>query len=565
MLILLLFAFISGLITIAAPCIWPILPIILSSTTTGGHRKPLGITLGIVTSFAFFTLALSYIISIIPFDANILRFIAVIIISFLGLTLLIPQLNQLLEGYVSQMSSRFAAKDTTNSGFKSGYITGFALGIVWTPCAGPILGTIATLAGTQQVSFQIILVTLAYVSGVAIPLFILLTLGQKLFAKTRALNKYTGQIQQVFGLIMIVSALAIATNYHIYLQAKLLDLFPSYSSFINTFEGNETVKKQLDTIKGSPSALPQYANAPEFEGIEKWLNTEKPLTMKELKGKVVLIDFWTYTCINCVRTLPYVTSWYEKYKDDGFVVIGVHTPEFAFEKKTANVQSALEQYNITYPVAQDNEYGTWKAYNNQYWPAHYLIDANGVVRYTHFGEGKYEETETAIQTLLKEAGKQVTAETLTLEEQTPRGAQTPETYVGLARLEYATNSINKTGVQSLIRTDEVPNNSFSFSGQWDIQQEYSKSVKDSRLLLHFNARKVFLVMEPTQGVGTATLKLYGLKVASTLAGKDTKNSMVEVSSSRMYELIDMGEDAGEHILEIDFSPNIAVYAFTFGS
>src|SRR3989344_1021676 len=334
MLVLLFFAFISGLVTILAPCIWPLLPIFLSSTTAGGKSKPLGITLGIITSFAFLTLTISYIVKIIPFDPNILRLFAVLIIGFLGLTLVVPKLTLLIEGLVSRFSARYnfapGFSNPKNKGFRGGMITGLALGIVWSPCAGPILATIATLAATQSVNLGIILVTIAYVIGVWIPLFIFATLGSRFFSKSRALSPYTGQIQKIFGIIMILTAFAIFTNYDKVIQAKLLDAFPSYSTFLFDLESNSAVKKQLDILKGkkeisdkapmnksiimvTPSlSLPNLGPAPEFTGITKWLNPEKVLTIQDLRGKVVLIDFWTYTCINCIRTLPFVTSWYEK-------------------------------------------------------------------------------------------------------------------------------------------------------------------------------------------------------------------------------------------------------------
>ena len=356
MIVLLTFAFLSGLVTILAPCIWPLLPIILSASATGGKRKPLGITLGIITSFAFFTLALSYIVKLIPFNPDGLRLFAVIIIGFFGLTLLIPALSQKVEGMVSRLSGKLGIKPSQNNdGFWGGFVTGLALGIVWTPCAGPILATIATLAATRSVNVDIILTTIVYVVGVGIPLFFFATLGQKVFTKSRKLSKYTGRIQQIFGAVMIITALLIFTNYDKVLQVKLLDAVPAYSKFIFDLEGNKDVKKQLDRLRNNNSStgnrnnvfspmdqtLPNLGKAPEFTGIDKWLNTDISPTMKGLRGKVVLVDFWTYTCINCIRTLPHITSWYDKYKDQGLVVIGVHTPEFEFEKNTSRINSVL--------------------------------------------------------------------------------------------------------------------------------------------------------------------------------------------------------------------------------
>ncbi|MBI4009270.1 redoxin domain-containing protein [Candidatus Roizmanbacteria bacterium] len=566
MIILLAFAFISGLVTILAPCIWPLLPIVLSSSTTGGKSKPLGITLGIVISFAVFTLTISYIVKIIPFDPNILRLFAVLIIGFLGLSLVIPQLSQFLEGWVSRFSGRLAGfTKTSDSGFKGGLVTGLALGIVWSPCAGPILATIATLAATQSVNFGIVLVTIVYVIGVGIPLFLFATVGSRIFSRSRVLSPYTGLIQKIFGVIMILTALAIFTNYDKVLQVKLLDLFPSYSNFLFKLESSQAVKQQLDELKGKKempkkapmneniimitpsSSLPNLGPAPEFVGIYKWLNVEKPLTMQELRGKVVLIDFWTYTCINCIRTLPFVTSWYEKYKDKGFIVVGVHTPEFEFEKKTENVLGALKQYNIHYPVPQDNDYKTWDAYNNHYWPAKYLIDTRGNIRYTHFGEGEYEQAEKNIQTLLKEAGNRVKDETVQIEDQTPRMRLTPETYLGKLRMEPG---------------------AVEFKGNWDLQDEFSSSSRGSVLEFNFYADKVFLVITPESINDKVKVLLDGKVVEVSNAGSDVKNGYIQFDSNSpndLYNLINLKGNPGEHLLRLEFeNAGTQIYAFTFG-
>lgn len=588
MTILLFFAFVSGLITIFAPCIWPLLPIILSSTATGGHKKPLGITLGIMTSFALFTLTISYIIRIIPFDPNVLRLFAVIVIGFLGVTLAVPKLSGLLEGYVSRLSGSFGVTGQNRSGFWGGYITGFSLGAVWTPCAGPILATIATLAATTSVNFQVVLVTLVYVLGVGIPLFLFATLGRVLFTKSRILSQYTGRIQQIFGVIMILTAIAIYTNYDRVLQAKLLDAVPAYSSFVTDLESNDTVKNELQKLKGDKGGddkngavfelFPEDENqklfnenkkAPEFTGITKWLNVSKPLTMKELKGKVVLIDFWTYTCINCIRTLPHVTAWYDKYKDDGFVVVGVHTPEFAFEKDTKNVEQAIQQYNIKYPVAQDNDFATWNAYANQYWPAEYLIDANGVIRRTHFGEGEYEEMEKAIQILLKESGRKVSTKIETMPDETPHGQISPETYLGTDRMEYyyPTGTIDD-GEQSFTLIDGISPNSFSFGGTWNVSDKYSTALKDATLNYSFTADQVFLVFkldEKTPKTG-ARIKVYmdGKLVNASNEGADVKDGILTVTKDNLYRLINLHGKSGNHILKLEFLNPIQAYAFTFG-
>lgn len=565
--ILLLFAFISGLVTILAPCIWPLLPIVLSATTTGGHRKPLGITLGIITSFAFFTLTISYLVKIIPFDLNILRLLAVLVIGFLGLTLVIPQLSAVLEGWVSRLSGKFISPaPSPSSGFWSGLVTGLSLGIVWSPCAGPILASIATLAATRSVNWQIILVTIVYVIGVGIPLFLFTVAGRRLLTKTSLLSQHTGRIQQIFGAVMILTALAIFTNYDKVIQAKLLDAIPAYSNFLYKLEGNQAVTTQLEKLKGgksqpSPSpntifspGLPNYGLAPEFVGISKWLNSN-PLTIAQLKGRVVLIDFWTYTCINCIRTLPYVTSWYEKYKDKGFVVIGIHTPEFEFEKKTENVQNAIIQYRIHYPVAQDNDYKTWRAYDNHYWPAKYLIDHQGNIRYIHFGEGEYDKTEAAIQKLLSEAGQNLTTPLTNLQDQTPKSQITPETYLGLSRMaRFSSKEIPQQGVKNYTLPANLSTNSWAFGGSWDIEQEFASSGANSTLELNFLANKVFLVITPATSSDI-------IKVS--LDGKPT--AQITATEPKLYTLVDLKENKGTHLLHLDFpTPGSKIYAFTFG-
>ena len=406
MLLLLAFAFISGLVTILAPCIWPLLPIVLSSSIIGNsksHKRPLGVTFGIMVSFAFFTLSFAFLVKAFHLDANLLRVLAVIVIAFFGVSMIIPQILVKFEIFVTKLTNIFGVKNQNKSNdFISGFITGISLGIVWSPCAGPILATIATLAATGQVNLNVFLVTVFYVTGVGIPLFLFAYAGQQFILKAKRVSKYTGRIQQVFGAIMIITAVAIYMHYDVYLEAKLLDMFPGFSQNLNKFEGNSNILNELNKLKGnqskesidSSSLFNTNAPAPDFIGITKWLNTDKPLTIKSLKGKVILVDFWTYTCINCIRTLPYVTSWYEKYKDKGFVVVGVHTPEFQFEHETQNVLNAIKMYSIHYPVAQDNDYATWNNYSNQYWPAEYLIDVNGNVRRVHFGEGEYDKTES---------------------------------------------------------------------------------------------------------------------------------------------------------------------------
>ncbi len=531
-------------------------------------------------SFMLFTLAISTLIRLFHLDPNALRLFAVIVIGFLGLSMIIPALSRMTEAWVSRLTGMFGIQGQTQSnGFIPGFITGFSLGIVWSPCAGPILASIATLAATGKVTGSVVLVTLSYIIGIGIPLFFFAYGGQKVFSKTKFLSARTCTIQQIFGVVMLLTALAIYTNYDIYLETQLLNAFPQFSTALNSFESSSTVTKQLNALKGSTQQSTQNTNdlfntntpAPDFVGIDKWLNLPtgtQELTMKDLKGKVVLVDFWTYTCINCIRTLPHVTSWYEKYKDEGFVVIGVHTPEFAFEHETQNVLQAIQTYNIHYPVAQDNEYATWNNYSNQYWPAEYLIDAKGNIRRTHFGEGEYDTTEMAIQALLKEAGKKVTTSLQSMPDTTPQGQISPETYLGSKRMQfyYPTSTLGN-GQQNFSLTDSPPLNSFSYGGTWNITDETAIAGKNAILTYHFQASKVYIILRPgTAGPG-AHVKIFldGKAIDPSVAGTDVSNGTLTIDTDRLYNLVDLHGKTEEHTIRLEFqTPGIEAYTFTFG-
>ena len=577
MVLLLLFAFLAGFVTILAPCIWPVLPIVLSSSISGGrsHKKPLGITLGVILSFTFFTLSISFLVRAFHLDPNILRIIAVFVIGFLGLTMIIPSLSGKFELFVSKLSNIFGQNsENKDSGFLSGFITGLSLGIVWSPCAGPILATIAALAAIGQVNLAVVLVTLSYVTGVGIPLFAFAYGGQQFITRTKGISRYTGIIQKIFGVVMILAAVAIYTNFDQTFQLALLNKFPALGTAVNGFENSSIVTDKLNLLKEKPSSQTQTTSslfntnypAPDFIGVSKWLNTDKPLSVKDLKGKVVLVDFWTYTCINCIRTLPFVTSWYDKYKDQGFVVIGVHTPEFQFEHDTNNVLDAMKRYNIHYPVAQDNNYATWNAYNNQYWPAEYLIDANGMVRRTHFGEGEYDKTEEAIQGLLREAGKTVKTSLTSMPDQTPEGDISPETYLGSNRMQfyYPSGSLGN-GVQNFSLTDSPPANSFSFGGMWTINSEYAVSGDSALLNYNFTGSKVFIILSPAGPGTTVKVSLDGKEIDPSVSGSDVKGGVVTVDSQRLYNIIDLHGKVENHTVKLEFqTPGTKAYTFTFG-
>lgn len=582
MILLLAFAFFSGLVTILAPCVWPLLPIVLSSAASSQDKhRPLGITTGIMLSFGVFTLTISSVVRIFHIDPDILRTIAIAIIATLGLVLLIPALSKVLEYLVSKLSQRFSNRSgNSGGGFWTGFLTGCSLGVVWAPCAGPILASIAALAATGQVTVFVVALTAAYVAGIGVPLFILAYGGQKLLTQSRRLSPYTGKIQQIFGLVMILTALAMYTGYDRRLQVVILNALPGYSAGVNNLQSLNIITKQLENVTNETGSKTELTaslintndlfnsnfKAPDLVGINQWLNSS-PISLKDLRGKVVLVDFWTYTCINCIRTLPYVTSWYDKYHDQGFVVIGVHTPEFEFEKKTSNVEAALGQYKIHYPVAQDNDYATWSNFNNRYWPAEYLIDSNGVVRRTHFGEGEYDAMEQSIQALLAEAGKNVTSSLVTDSDQTPTGQLSPETYLGANRMQYYFPNVSILPGQATFSLNQaLPVNSFSLGGEWNVTPENVITVKNSSLLYNFRANKVYLVLRPGQNKA-AHVKVYldGVLVDRVSAGSDVKDGVLTIDKDRLYNLIDLHGLAGKHILRLEFdAPGVEAFAFTFG-
>lgn len=564
MFLLILFAFLAGVVTIFSPCILSVLPIVLSGSVTTGKKKPSGIILGFILSFTFFTLFLTTIVKLTGLSADFLRILSIIIIFVVGASLLFPKIQKNLEVLFSALASKVQVKNNTNKGFAGGIVIGASLGLIWTPCVGPIMASVIALAASSQVNLASILITTSYSFGTGISMLIVMQFGRKIFQKVPWLLSSTEKIQKAFGIIMIIVAFALFLNFDRKFQTFVLKTFPNYGTGLTQIENIPIVKNELKNL--SSKSKSNRANlAPEIIPGGKWFNS-KPLTLKNLRGKVVLIDFWTYTCINCIRTLPYVESWYEKYKNSGLVVIGVHTPEFEFEKNADNVSRAIKDFGLTYPIVQDNDYSTWGAFNNQYWPAKYFIDKNGSVRDTHFGEGNYDESEKLIQSLLKETGVKIDAK---ISNPTYNiMANSPETYLGASRMEFYYPNGNLTaGSYNLSLANNVSLNTFSLGGKWEIMPEYATTSENSTLLYQFSANKVFLVMKPDKEGSTKNIKVFldEKVVDSTNSGKDVVNSTVTIDSDRLYELIDLKNNPGEHGLKLEFlTPGLELFAFTFG-
>jgi len=537
-----LFALIAGMLTIAAPCILLPLPIILGGSVGQKNKtRPLFLVFGFILSFSIIALLINYLVSAVGFNPNTLRSIAVILLLIFAFFMIWPKpFERLMTNFNSLIGLANKAGKSTGKGNFSAFILGVLIGIIWAPCAGPILGSILTLIALQKNFGSASLLLISYAIGAGIPMLLIAYGGQALTTKIKSIAKYSLRIQQVFGVVLILLAGTIYFQYDTVIESKLLSSIPSF----NTSLENILISSSSKNNKSETSI-----SAPEFNGITHWLNSD-PITMKSLRGKVVLIDFWTYSCINCVRTLPYVTSWYNKYKDQGFIVIGVHSPEFAFEKDTNNVQTAINQYNITYPVAQDNYLSTWSAYGNRYWPAEYLIDQNGNVVYTHFGEGEYDVTENSIRGLLgikSDVGVNNGPDLSQI--------NSPEMYFGTDREQ----NLSATQQPSNVPLNySLPNNlslnQFVLEGKWQFFPDKASLTEGSgKIKLRFSSAKLFMVASSLKQPVTLSI---------TVDGKAQPD--VVVNGSELYTLFN-SNDYSEHTIEINIpSPGLDAFTFTFG-
>ncbi len=566
MIVLLLFAFLAGIVTILSPCILPILPVVLQGTVSDGKRKPFGIVVGFIISFTFFTVLTSTLVKATGINPDFLRYASIFIIAFLGISLIVPQLQKLSEILFSKLA-RLTPNASKSNGFLGGLIVGLSIGLIWTPCVGPILAAVISLSLTTTITGAVVFITLAYALGTAIPMIGIIYLGRSLFTKVPFLFANLANIQKIFGVLMILTALAIATNTDRRIQEFLLIKFPQWGAGLTQLEDNKFVRKELEVLQDNKgkAELTLTQPAPELIVGGEWFNSE-PRTMASLKGKVVLVDFWTYTCINCIRTLPYLREWNEKYKDKGLVIVGVHSPEFEFEKSPDNVKKAIEDYKLTYPVMQDNDFATWRAYSNRYWPAKYLVDAKGNVRYTHFGEGDYDETEKEIQKLLKESNETLqlgSIENPEYEIQT----RTPELYLGYGRMDAINvkESINNDTIQTYTPRQSAPfKNTFDYSGRVLIADEYANPQANTKLRLRYESKNVFLVMRSTSGESKVKIYLDDKLVTSAYAGEDVKEGSVTIRKDQLYKLIQSPQQE-EHVLTIEFlDDKTEIFAFTFG-
>jgi cytochrome c biogenesis protein CcdA/thiol-disulfide isomerase/thioredoxin len=574
MALLMLFALVAGAGTALSPCVLPILPAILSAGVTGGRRRPLGVVTGLALSFTFATVALVYVINSLGLPNGFARDLAIVVLFGFGITLLIPPIGDRVEAFASWIApgpARFRG-----DGFGSGFVVGASLGLVYAPCAGPILAGVIVVSAAQDFTAGRLAVALSYAIGSAIVLYLLLVGGRRLAQRLRPVQ---GRVQMAMGAVMLTVAIAMTANLDTRFQTAIASELPGF--LVNPTGGLEKSKAiSTDLAKVSqhgtpvvpaselnqPVSLQTYGQAPDFTGTQDWFNTPggESLSLSELRGKVVLIDFWTYTCINCIRTLPYLEAWQQRYGNEGFAVVGVHSPEFPFEKDAGNVEAAIHQNHLTYPVVQDNDLATWDAWGNQYWPADYLVDAQGNVRDAHFGEGDYAETERAIRTLLAEAGHKNLGSGARASAQAPSaGDITPETYLGAARAEGWITPVHPGDQDFGTPAGSLSANQFAYAGHWGITDEDATSGQGAEIDMEFNARRVFLVLGSPDQARHVQVLLDGKPIPAKLAGEDVHRGVATIQSQRLYRLVDLPA-VGQHRLSLRFDPGISGYAFTFG-
>ena len=545
MALLVLFAFVAGAGTALTPCVLPVLPALLASAGSGGRRRPLGVILGLVWTFTLAIVALASVIDGVGLPNGTVRTLSVVVLLGFGVALLVPAIGDRIEAPLTRLA-RFGPR-TRGDGFWSGLLVGAGLGFVYAPCAGPILAAVVSVSATRGASGEVVAVALGYAAGSAVVLLLLAYGGRHVLDRLRAAGRGPA-VQRALGVVLVVTAVAVATDLDVRFQTALANDFPSFlTNPTHALERSGAVEDRLARLRGRArftetasndrdAGLPVLGRAPDFTGNQRWFNTPggRALHLARLRGRVVLVDFWTYTCINCVRTLPYVRAWDERYRRDGLTVVGVHTPEFTFERDAGNVERAIAQNKLRYPVAQDNDYSTWNAYGNQYWPAKYLIDARGRVRYAHFGEGDYDKTESAIRALLAEAGhSRLGAAARAHVETASPGLATPETYVGYKRSDGFDPPV-RPGLTSYQAPSELDPVHFALDGTWDVKGESATAASGASIHARVTARRVFLVLGTSDGrPRLGHVLLDGKPIPDADAGADVAGGRLTVGEQRL--------------------------------
>ncbi|MHC8310941.1 cytochrome c biogenesis protein DipZ [Pseudomonas sp. GT1P32] len=589
---LLVLAYLGGVLTIVSPCILPVLPFVFARTGQPFMKSSLPLLAGMALTFALVASLAAvgggWVVQLNQYG----RWLALVFVALFGLTLLLPQLAERLTRPLVAAGSRLSEAAGADARPRPGasFLIGVATGLLWAPCAGPILGLLLTGAALQGASIATTLLLLAYAAGAATSLAVALLLGGKVFAAMKRSIGAGEWVRRGLGAAMLAGVAAIALG----LDTGILARFSTASTggieqalvgrlAGKTPNGSEAMMARTPAADGAmsvadkaPGTLPIEGKLPPLDGAVQWLNSP-PLDAQALKGKVVLVDFWTYSCINCLRSLPYVKAWAEKYRDQGLVVIGVHAPEFAFERNVDNVTKAMKDLGINYPVAIDNEFKIWRAFNNEYWPAHYFADAQGRIRYHHFGEGEYAESERVIQQLLREAGAakvddgliNANAEGVQLAPDMNE-VQSPETYVGYQRAEnfVAETSLAPDKVTTYNPPSQLALNDWSLGGQWTVGSERATSSEPaSRIVYRFHARDLHLVLGPGADGRPVRFKvLIDGKAPGDAHGTDVApDGSGSVTEQRLYQLVRQSGAVTDRTFSIEFlDPGVSAYAFTFG-
>ncbi|MGB3042653.1 MAG: cytochrome c biogenesis protein DipZ [Xanthobacteraceae bacterium] len=598
--ILFLLAYLGGVLTIVSPCILPVLPFVFARADRPFLRNGLPMLIGMALTFALVATLASVAGGWAVAANQYARFAAIALLAVFGVALLFPSLAERITAPLVALGAKLSNSASDPSGSAQSHVgssllLGVATGLLWAPCAGPILGLILTGAALQGASVGTSLLLAAYAAGAATSLALALLVGGKLFAAMKRSLGVGEWVRRGLGALVLVAvgAIALGLDTGILTQVSLagtnrieqglLDKFRAASGAAmtktDTAANTAMTSDKSKTASAEPDAmadmLPVEGTLPSLDGAVEWLNSP-PLTREALKGKVVLVDFWTYSCINCLRALPYVRAWADKYKDQGLVVIGVHAPEFAFEKIIGNVKKAVTDLKVDYPVAIDNNYKIWRAFNNNYWPAHYFIDAESRIRHHHFGEGDYDNSERIIQLLLSQAGHKLKAGDLVNVSATGAEAapdmervKSPETYLGYARAE---NFVSPGGAVRDMRhtyqasVDEL--NAWGLTGDWTIANERaSLDAPGGGIVYRFHARDLHLVLGPgSDGKPVRFRVTIDGKPPGNDHGMDTNaDGNGTVTGERLYQLIRQKGDIADHTFAIEFlDPGVRAYAFTFG-
>jgi cytochrome c biogenesis protein CcdA/thiol-disulfide isomerase/thioredoxin len=575
--LIILLAYFGGILTILSPCILPVLPFVFARADRSFMRSTLPLLAGMAATFAIVA-TLAAIGGGWAIRANAIgRWAALILLALFGIALVFPSISDRMTRPLVALGARLTERQPgEKESVWSSAILGVATGLLWAPCAGPILGIIFTAAALQGASAGTTLLLLAYALGAATSLAAALLIGGKVFARMKKSLGASERIRQVLGVLVLIGVGAIAFGLDTRVLAKLSSAQTSSleSGLAKTLGvGHSMDESAARTNSAGELVLGVEGTLPSLDGLGPWFNSP-PLTTEQLKGKVVIIDFWTYSCINCLRSLPYVKAWAEKYRKDGLVVIGVHAPEFAFEREPANVAKAIKDLGVTYPVALDNRYVLWNALKNNYWPAHYFVDAQGRVRYHHFGEGEYAMSERVIRQLLAEAGHAPAGSMTSVAASGAQAAaelreiQSPETYIGYAR---ADRFVSPGGqVRDSIKhyaAAPLKLNDWALEGNWQVGRQSALALApNAKISFRFHARDLHLVLGPGLNKPVRFKVTIDGKAPGASAGADIKaDGSGVVTGQRLYQLIRQKGAIQDRTFTITFlDPGVEAFSFTFG-